>query len=181
MDGAFKDVVIPLLIHSKTDVFSTAPDTVTAARTVFYAHNSYYDAFGGADDHVSDDSHHDADIQFFTLPGLQSRLLLQAWAHVTNEGGAASATAYIDPTIMIDPIFANTDPNYISDFKLTISDGIGNGLGAGVPEPAAWALMLVGFGGLGVSLRRQRRRSGDSVLGHGLRSRNTPPVAGSAA
>ena len=28
--------------------------------------------------------------------------------------------------------------------------------GVGVPEPATWALMLVGFGGLGVSLRRQR-------------------------
>jgi hypothetical protein len=29
-----------------------------------------------------------------------------------------------------------------------------------VPEPASWAMMLVGFGGLGVSLRLARRRSG---------------------
>ena len=28
---------------------------------------------------------------------------------------------------------------------------------AAVPEPASWALMLVGFGGLGAVLRRQRR------------------------
>jgi hypothetical protein len=27
----------------------------------------------------------------------------------------------------------------------------------GVPEPAAWALMLVGFGGVGVALRGKRR------------------------
>jgi hypothetical protein len=29
---------------------------------------------------------------------------------------------------------------------------------AGVPEPAAWALMLVGFGGLGAVLRRRKAR-----------------------
>jgi hypothetical protein len=31
------------------------------------------------------------------------------------------------------------------------------GLAAGVPEPATWGLMLVGFGGMGALLRRQRR------------------------
>ena len=31
-------------------------------------------------------------------------------------------------------------------------------LTGGVPEPAAWALMLVGFGGLGAALRHRRRR-----------------------
>jgi len=31
-------------------------------------------------------------------------------------------------------------------------------LGPGVPEPASWALMLLGFGGLGAALRAQRRR-----------------------
>ena len=30
----------------------------------------------------------------------------------------------------------------------------------GVPEPATWALMMLGFGGIGVALRRSRRRSG---------------------
>ena len=28
---------------------------------------------------------------------------------------------------------------------------------AGVPEPASWALMLTGFGGLGAMLRARRR------------------------
>jgi hypothetical protein len=30
---------------------------------------------------------------------------------------------------------------------------------AGVPEPASWALMLVGFGGMGALLRRRRPRA----------------------
>lgn len=33
------------------------------------------------------------------------------------------------------------------------------GPGGGVPEPASWALMLAGFGGLGAALRTQRRRA----------------------
>ncbi len=38
----------------------------------------------------------------------------------------------------------------------TFSSGV-EGTAGGAPEPAAWAMMLVGFGGLGAAMRRQRR------------------------
>ena len=46
---------------------------------------------------------------------------------------------------------------YEAEYRLGIKGGvIGGGGGPGVPEPATWALMLLGFGALGVSLRRRR-------------------------
>ena len=35
---------------------------------------------------------------------------------------------------------------------------ISHGVAATVPEPATWTMMLLGFGGLGAALRRQRRK-----------------------
>jgi hypothetical protein len=37
-----------------------------------------------------------------------------------------------------------------------VAEGSGSFNVAGVPEPSAWALMLIGFGGLGAALRRRR-------------------------
>lgn len=45
------------------------------------------------------------------------------------------------------------------DFPSPYGSGIGVPTGA-VPEPATWAMMLLGFGAMGVSLRRSRRRLG---------------------
>ncbi len=47
------------------------------------------------------------------------------------------------------------------DFGSHGFDGASGGLGGGtpVPEPTTWSLMLLGFGGLGVTLRTRRRRS----------------------
>jgi hypothetical protein len=39
------------------------------------------------------------------------------------------------------------------------SDLASNGGGGGIPEPATWALMLVGFGGAGAAVRSQKRRT----------------------
>lgn len=64
------------------------------------------------------------------------------------EGG--DFDAFIDPMISLN--LPGLDPK---DFTLSISPNLTSGAG-GVPEPAAWALMLLGFGGIGASLRRRR-------------------------
>jgi len=40
--------------------------------------------------------------------------------------------------------------------QVTLPDGPGGPTGPGVPEPASWALMILGFGGAGAMLRRRR-------------------------
>ena len=60
----------------------------------------------------------------------------------------------------------NFDPNANATYRLDLTAGgstltsyaqVGAGSVAAVPEPATWALMLLGFGGMGVAMRRQRR------------------------
>jgi hypothetical protein len=69
--------------------------------------------------------------------------------------------------------FGFLDPTYnknVSDtFHITFTvSGLADGplsvtntvvLGAGAPEPASWALMILGFGGAGAALRRSRKTS----------------------
>jgi len=60
-------------------------------------------------------------------------------------------TASTDPTISFAPGFDATG------YTLELSPGVGNGA-PGVPEPATWAMMLMGFGGLGAAMRSLRRQ-----------------------
>jgi hypothetical protein len=46
-----------------------------------------------------------------------------------------------------------------SDAKLYYTGSHEGGGGGPVPEPATWAMMLMGFGGLGAMLRRNRRQA----------------------
>lgn len=74
-------------------------------------------------------------------------------ADVSSQNGG-QASAFADPYFYIDPKFAAANPGY----SLVLSPFAGNDP-IGVPEPASWAIMLMGFAGLGAVLRGVRGRN----------------------
>ncbi len=71
----------------------------------------------------------------------------------TYNGGFASA----DPVVEVDPTWAAQNPTEASQLSLSFSPGLVNGFGAPAPEPAAWAMMLLGLGAIGGVLRSGRK------------------------
>ncbi len=64
----------------------------------------------------------------------------------TNITPFASFHTFIDPTIIIDPVFATVHPEY----HLQSSAGV-----SGVPEPSAWSMLITGFG-LAATISRRK-------------------------
>jgi len=60
----------------------------------------------------------------------------------TLYGQGDSAAILIDPVYTIDPSFALTDPNYLTDYSLTFTDNVQN-VGAPSPIPAPGSLPLL--------------------------------------
>jgi hypothetical protein len=81
--------------------------------------------------------------------------------------GSVSDNAFNDLTSEGSIPFLNISGAHITSIRIgTTNDGAGFALGGtggvnnappGVPEPATWAMMLLGFGGLGAMLRTRRR------------------------
>lgn len=77
---------------------------------------------------------------------------------IDGEGGIVFAEGYFGAGHLSVSGETTTNFHYGPDAnQLRVNELVHAAGGAGaVPEPASWALMLVGFGGLGVALRRRR-------------------------
>ncbi|HZZ24406.1 MAG TPA: PEP-CTERM sorting domain-containing protein [Roseiarcus sp.] len=72
-----------------------------------------------------------------------------------NAGGLGSGqySATLDPKIIVDPSFPDA-----SAYSIVFSPNVGGSAGSAVPEPSTWAMMVLGFAGLGyVGWRASRR------------------------
>jgi hypothetical protein len=67
--------------------------------------------------------------------------------------GAPATGHFIDHFTVYNGIIQLQGTGFIHSFNANSQDGTYFGA---VPEPAAWALMLVGFGGIGVAMRRRK-------------------------
>jgi hypothetical protein len=96
---------------------------------------------------------------FMTIatPGKDDELIMDARSSTSSDYSfdSASAEAYIDPYIFIDPTYLAANPG----LTLQVSQGVGNSAevaSSTVPEPASWAMFVGGFGVMGAALRRRR-------------------------
>jgi choice-of-anchor C domain-containing protein len=77
----------------------------------------------------------------FTVTGSDSRSSMGWQAYTYNFTAATNSTTL----------------SFASATGTAFGPALDNVSVAGVPEPASWAMMLLGFGGMGAVLRRQRR------------------------
>jgi hypothetical protein len=73
---------------------------------------------------------------------------LQIYAQAGS--GAATGYAFIDPFLFFDPSF-----QLANQYTIQVTPGVGNANPA-VPEPSTWAMMILGFAGLGYLACRRR-------------------------
>ncbi len=95
----------------------------------------------------------------FMLYQLSQPATSGAWstAGLVNNHGIAHAVSHI--SLWSSPFIAPAPPPIAPPppDRGSLSD-VGNNLVIGVPEPATWMTLILGFGGIGATLRRRRAR-----------------------
>ncbi len=94
----------------------------------------------------------------FTQPGV-----LSCWTHQAYSQPYFAGLGFTQSFFDADPAFASANPGYGSFSSLLSNGSTQTGIDNGVPEPATWALMIVGFGFAGGMMRRSRRELAKAV------------------
>ena len=163
---------------------------LSVSQSLYLTPGSYDIGFDSYDTYNGSIQPHDA--QFVgTIAGVQLASFLASsvtpgvW---TSHSGIASISAagnYLVSFVFNTPFAPpNADPtnpggeynakDVIIDRAYVVADANGGGTPipvAAVPEPATWAMMIVGFGVVGFGLRRRHKVRGVSYAGHSLTSR----------
>ncbi len=66
---------------------------------------------------------------------------------------SGTATAFLDPYLFLDPSLVE------QGYSIITSPGIGNSLTSAVPEPSTWAMMVLGFTGVGFMAYRRKSKA----------------------
>jgi len=93
----------------------------------------------------------DGSIQTFGGSSFQVVMSSEVSTQMTGQPTGLAST-YFDPFFFIDPTFAAANPGY----SLSFSSGIGNV--SPVPEPSTWAMLILGFAGIGFMAYRRKSK-----------------------
>jgi hypothetical protein len=140
------------------DLNGNAPGTITSSTIALKAGTTYTISFSlagnGEPQSPSPTSPYTMDVSFGGVTKSFSAAPLSPFATYSFDVTAAQAGT-------TSLIFASTSQNQpqfwgpiLDDVKVTAPDPVGSA----VPEPASWAMMLIGFGATGTALRNTRRR-----------------------
>jgi hypothetical protein len=86
------------------------------------------------------------------------------FTQLTNDGGADSQSGSENLSLVAGDIFAFDQRSLDNEFGFATTTISNFSAPTGVPEPATWAMMLLGFGAIGYSMRRNRRVSSAASL-----------------
>lgn len=90
--------------------------------------------------------------------GADFGLVTAAYTTAGDNGGVTANQPYINNSVTFDLGAFNGSLSDISNVRFQYGTAIsGPSITGSVPEPATWAMMLMGFGGIGVTMRRRRK------------------------
>jgi hypothetical protein len=145
---------VPVLVHAGLNVDATLSGTASAS-IVVTTNFSNPEAEVCAGTSCTDEGDFGGTLSVLAESGQFNTIHLTAGSEEAfSEGGTAGASA--DPLITIDPSFADA-----AEYSIVVSPGVANALppAMAVPEPSTWAMMLLGFAGVGFAGYRANRKS----------------------